>query len=114
MQHAILLWLDDERDPADPLWHGWFPIECPTVVWVRTVGQFRSWITAHGLPTAVCLDHDLGEGPSGLDAAKWLAEYCLAAKAPLPFWNVHSANPIGRENIRAVLRSFERIARDFG
>ena len=104
-----LLWLDDERDPADDRWHPYFPISDPRIVWLRTYNEFVQWVSASGLPDAICFDHDLGEQKSGFDAAKWLTEYCLEENRPLPLWNIQSANPIGRENIISILRSFERV-----
>lgn len=113
MTHTpILLWLDDERDPVDERWHGYFPVVGPNVVWLKTYGAFVDWITDHGLPAAICFDHDLGENESGFDAAKWLIEYCLTHEQPLPKWSIQSANPIGRENIASLLTSFERFTRE--
>ena len=109
---STLLWLDDERDPMNSRWHQYFPIESPTVIWVKTCKEFIDWITENSLPDAICFDHDLGDGPSGLDAAKWLTEYCLAADSQLPHWNIQSANPIGKKNIIALLNSFARARRD--
>ncbi|QDU93629.1 cyclic-phosphate processing receiver domain-containing protein [Lignipirellula cremea] len=107
----ILLWLDDERDPQQERWQACFPIVNPAVVWVKTYDAFVEWVTDHGLPDAVGFDHDLGEAQSGFDAAKWLAGYCLAHRQPLPVWSIQSANPIGKANIIALLRSFEKATR---
>lgn len=109
MTGKTLLWLDDERDPTDARWNSYFPLETPTIAWVKTYDAFVEWVTQNGLPDAVCFDHDLGEGKSGFDAAKWLTEYCLSRDSPLPAWNIQSANPIGRDNIISILRSFERV-----
>ena len=106
-----LLWLDDERDPAEEKWHAYFPIQVSAVVWLKTYSEFVDWITDHGLPAAICFDHDLGEDKSGFDAAKWLTEYCLNENRTLPAWNIQSANPIGKENIVSILNSFERITK---
>jgi hypothetical protein len=27
---------------------------------------------------------------------------------PIPEWNVHSANPVGKENISALLKNYEK------
>lgn len=107
-----LLWLDDERNPADEKWRPWFPITDPQVVWIKTYATFVEWVTNNGLPDAICFDHDLGENESGYDAAKWLTGYCLARKKALPRWNIQSANPIGKDNIASVLSSFERVIGD--
>lgn len=108
MSHR-LVWLDDERDPADPRWQEYFPVAPAEVTWLTCFSQFVLWIEQNGLPDSICFDHDLGEGPSGYDAAKWLTEYCLDHQLRLPKWNIQSANPIGKENIRSLLESFERM-----
>ena len=103
-----LLWLDDERDPSDERWAVYFPVESARIVWVKSYAEFTDWIDTNSLPTAICFDHDLGDGPSGMDAAKWLTEHCLDANTQLPQWNIQSANPIGKKNIEALLTSFAR------
>ena len=103
-----LLWLDDERDPADERWATYFPIKSAQIVWVKSYDEFTDWIETNSLPTAICFDHDLGDGPSGMDAAKWLTEHCLNSNAQLPQWNIQSANPIGKKNIESLLTSFAR------
>ena len=108
-ESQTLLWLDDERDPAEARWHAYFPISLPTVIWIKSYDEFVEWISSNGMPNAICFDHDLGHGPSGFDAAKWLTEFCLDNGERIPAWNIQSANPIGKENIIALLKSFERI-----
>ena len=108
IEMETLLWLDDERDPTDTRWHPFFPIQQPEVIWVKSYAEFTEWITDNSLPHAICFDHDLGDGPSGMDAAKWLTEFCLDTNSPLPAWNIQSANPIGKMNIEALLNSFAR------
>lgn len=106
----MLLWLDDERDPSEAKWKIYFPIAQPEVIWVKSYREFVDWINQNGMPMAICFDHDLGNGPSGFDAAKWLTEYCLEVAAPLPRWCIQSANPIGRKNIASLLDSFDRVS----
>ena len=103
------IWLDDERNPSDSRWHPFFPVADTKVVWVKSFEAFCSWMETNGLPDAICFDHDLGDGPSGFDAAKAVTEYCLESGQFLPAWNVQSANPIGKQNIISILKSFERI-----
>ena len=105
---ARLLWLDDERDPDEVRWRSFFPTSVTEVIWVQSYEEFIEWISENSLPDAICFDHDLGEGPSGMDAAKWLTEYCLDNNLQLPAWNIQSANPIGKLNISALLNSFAR------
>ncbi len=113
------LFLDDIRNPKTEGWEI-----------VRNYDDFVKYITVNGLPDEISFDHDLGddiarenvengmskrkarllkkESKSGYDCAKWLCEYCWGNGLPLPSWNVHSANPVGRDNIIAVLKSFEK------
>lgn len=105
-QNRKLIWLDDERDPADRRWHSTFPIDSEQIVWIKSFSSFVDEIIRNGLPAAICFDHDLGEGGSGMDAAKWLTEYCLDNRVPLPIYEVHSMNPVGKENIVSLLMAF--------
>ena len=103
------LYLDDVRCPKTEGWDV-----------VRTYDDFVDWITKNGLPEEVSFDHDLAEihyDPStqtegfkyyektGYDAAKWMCGYCMENGLPIPEYNCHSANPVGRENILAILDS---------
>jgi hypothetical protein len=104
------LYLDDIRVPKTDGWDI-----------VRTYEDFVEWITKNGIPDEVSFDHDLAEinyDPStftetfkyyektGYDAAKWLCEYCWTNGLPIPKYNVHSANPVGRDNILQLLENF--------
>ncbi len=109
MSSQTLLWLDDERDPSESRWKEYFPIGNSQVIWLKSFDEFVQWISNNGLPDAICFDHDLGIGPNGFDAAKWLTDYCLDSGASLPAWNIQSANPIGKENISSLLHSFKRF-----
>lgn len=106
------LYLDDIRIPKTEGWDI-----------VRTYENFVEWIEKNGLPEEVSFDHDLAEisydpttqaesfkyyEKTGYDAAKWLCEYCWGNGLPIPNWNVHSANPVGRDNIIQILKSFEK------
>jgi hypothetical protein len=104
------LYLDDIRVPKTDGWDI-----------VRTYEDFVEWITKNGIPDEVSFDHDLAEinyDPSTFtetfkyhektvyDAAKWLCEYCWTNGLPIPKYNVHSANPVGRDNILQLLKNF--------
>ena len=110
------LYLDDVRNPKT---EGW------TVV--RNYEEFVKHIESNGLPEEVSFDHDLAEiyydsekgkeiftyhEKTGYDCAKWLCEYCWNNGLPIPTWNVHSANPVGRDNIISILTSFEKKLND--
>lgn len=114
------LYLDDIRIPKTDGW-----------VVVRSYQEFVDWITKNGIPDEISFDHDLGmehikyyfdngghDNPpdplnanfkekTGYDAAKWLCNYCWENGLPLPSWGVHSANPVGRDNIKQLLKNYE-------
>ena len=102
MKQIKKLYLDDVRNPKSKGW-----------IIVRSYDEFVNYITENGLPEEISFDHDLGEDSvkpikSGYDCAKWLCEYCWGNGIPIPSWNIHSANPVGRDNIAAVLQNFEK------
>ncbi len=124
MKTNTFLWLDDARDPATWVNHD------GDVVWVKSYDEFTTWITDNGLPDIVSFDHDLGvehyedifgqmsmgienavphyevyTEKTGLDAAKWLAEYCNTHRLFLPTYRIHSHNRVGAENIETYLRN---------
>lgn len=109
------LYLDDIR----PAPEGW--------VLARDYWEFRKIIVEHGLPEEISFDHDLA-GPhyalrtseeieeyggdewrelTGYDCAKMLVDHCKFHHLPLPKWSVHSMNPVGRQNIEALLNKYE-------
>jgi hypothetical protein len=126
------LFLDDERIPQMVTW-----VNIPLVEWVivRNYTQFVDTIQKNGIPEAISFDHDLADehyveytaahdlnSPSkgnirydklkektGLDCAKWLAQYCVDKNVPVPEYYVHTMNPIGGMNILSVLESAKRV-----
>lgn len=110
------LYLDDIRIPKTEGWDI-----------VRTYEDFVEWIEKNGSPEEVSFDHDLAEisydprtqsesfkyyEKTGYDAAKWLCDYCWTNGLPIPKWNVHSANPVGRDNIKQLMENFEKRLND--
>jgi hypothetical protein len=113
------LYLDDIRIPQTEGWEI-----------VRDYDAFVKWIDENGLPDEISFDHDLSrehtlyffnngghddppdpqknsfEEKTGYDCAKWLCEYCWENGLPIPEYNVHSANPVGRDNILQLLKNF--------
>lgn len=129
------LFLDDLRNPADvDLYLNTTP-KFSEIEWtvVRNYDAFVSMIEEHGLPEIVALDRDLADShyvpeeywdnyeaskayqeeaaksyteKTGEDCAKWLCEYCRKHDYDLPFYIVHSANPVGRDNIKHILEDY--------
>lgn len=112
------LYLDDVRTPADPSW-----------IVVRSYNEFVDWITKNGMPDFISFDHDLADEhytpkeywhdydvskayqesrtyteKTGKDCANWLVENNLI---PIEF-TVHSANPIGADNILYLLNNWQK------
>lgn len=48
------------------------------------------------------LDHDLGEEKTGYDVAKFLVQEGIK----IPVINIHSANPVGRDNIVQLINRY--------
>jgi hypothetical protein len=100
---AYRIYLDDLRDPV------------PASDWlvIRDIDTFAAALQQHGLPSLVSFDHDLADTHvperTGLTAAHMLVEFCLTHNVPLPDWRIHSANPVGRDNIQSLLHSFARF-----
>lgn len=114
------LYLDDIRTPVDEDW-----------VVVRNYQQFVDYIQTNGIPDLITFDHDLAEEhmkdyflnqyngvevinydsfeeKTGMDAAKWLIDYCLDNNKELNMVTVHSANPCGSENILGIINNFKK------
>lgn len=135
--NKTLLWLDDYRDPFDKKidWMVFSPIgRNVNVIWVKTYDEFVNYITNHGLPDGISFDHDLADEhyresmydkdghysnyyndgtfkeKTGYDCAKWLTNYCLQNNIQIPTYGVHSANPIGKQNIISILETFKKIS----
>lgn len=126
------LFLDDIRVPKDaiglvPSNMNQFYWENNWVV-VRNYDEFRNYIEKNGLPDFISFDHDLADfhydlkpedydsmseddmvrkfgsmEKTGFDCAKWLVDWCLENSLKLPDFVVHSANPIGKQNIQSYL-----------
>lgn len=124
------LFLDDERKPSDVKW-----VVMPLGPWdtVRNYKEFVDHISKNGLPPFVSFDHDLAvehyrasmynsdrhynnyytdgtfKEMTGYQCAKWLIEYCIEKKQKFPSYQIHTMNPIGRENIQTIIQSAKRV-----
>jgi len=88
------LYLDDIRTPPR---EGW--------VIARDFEEAVAIVESRGLPDFISFDHDLGEGLTGYDFAKWLVELAMRTKSTISFF-VHSANPVGAKNIQAYIDNY--------
>lgn len=75
---------------------------------LKNYEEFCAFIVQFGIPDFISFDHDLGEGKTGYDCAKFLVEYCLDNGISKINFQVHSQNPVGKENIEKLLQNFHR------
>jgi len=131
------LFLDDIRIPKDAIglvssnlnqiyWNNDWSI-------VRNYIEFCNYIQEFGLPNLISFDHDLADfhydfkpedydgmsedemntkfgsmEKTGYECAKWLVDWCLENKKSLPECIVHSANPVGKQNIETYLNNAKK------
>ena len=95
------LFLDDVRWPPTDTNDKWLI--------ARSGKEALYHIADRGVPSTISFDHDLGDNvPTGYDFAKDLVEMVLDGKIVLPdnfTFTVHSMNPVGAENIRALMNN---------
>jgi len=101
------LYLDDIRVPS-----------ADDFIVVRSFEEAVKFIEDFGIPSYISFDHDLGcdeKGnifKSGYDFARYLVECDLDNIATFPTnftFNIHSANPVGKQNIESLLSSYLRF-----
>ena len=137
-RNMIKLFLDDCRQPKDainliPSECNKFYWENDWVV-VKNYTEFVQHIEKNGIPGFISFDHDLADfhydytpedfenmteeemitkfgsiEKTGLDCAKFLVEYCESKSENIPEYLVHSANPIGKENIQKFLENAKKF-----
>lgn len=96
------LFIDDERFPPSSDW-----------VVVRSSYDAILQCQAHGIPSFISFDHDLGGYDTSIVFIKWMIEGVLDAiqyGRPLPQfprnYSIHSQNPVGAKNIKCLMDSF--------
>lgn len=76
----------------------------------RSSTEAIDYITRYGCPDFISWDHDLGNDDTSMIIVKWLVNMDLDLNGefiPDNFsWNIHSANPVGAENIDGYLTSY--------
>ncbi|MDB5781272.1 cyclic-phosphate processing receiver domain-containing protein [Caballeronia mineralivorans] len=95
------LFIDDLRDPVLSSW---------TIA--RASAEAITLLETRGCPCEISFDHDLGGDDTAMAVVKRLIEMDLNAGGrfiPDDFaFSVHSANPVGRENIAGLLNAYLR------
>ena len=92
---------------------------------------YKNYIENNGLPHFISFDHDLADThytpeplwtdynaskewqekqvhqeKTGYECAKWLVDYCISNNLKCPEYYCHSMNPVGKDKIVGLLRSF--------
>lgn len=101
----VFIWLDDEENRD-----GWKYGHMQAAI--AKLGLFDRYITCRTVEDVIAeivhnwtdsffisFDHDLGPGKDGYYLAKWLVEF----EPHMLGYNVHSMNPVGRQNITQLL-----------
>ena len=109
--HGKYLFVDDLRSVVDV-----YDVSCSAKFSVvRDIDDAKNWIIANGIPEFISFDHDLdhvGHDTTGYALAKWIVDQVLDGTMQFPKnfrYQVHSANPVGRANIIAILDNFLRF-----
>jgi len=95
---SYTMFLDDIREPI-------FDYDCI----VRSYNMAKLVVYKRGCPTHISFDHDLSTEKTGYDFAKYLVELDLDGIIDFPdnfTFCVHSANPVGKENIETYLNNY--------
>jgi hypothetical protein len=98
------LFLDDEREAPDESW-----------VVARDFNEAVDIFMEKGWPTYITFDHDLGPGKNGYDFSKWLV-WRSNSGDPVSegfAYSIHTANPVGAENIYKAMWGLTRKEPEF-
>ena len=106
MMAGISLWLDDERDPSDPVVRQLFGA-VGDELWVKTASEAIE-VLKGGRVEMISLDHDLGTVDNGMTVAAWIEEQAFLEKLPRIKWKIHSQNVVGVENMKRALKKADR------
>lgn len=95
------VWLDDERDPNDPIIQQQFGAT-PDMVWVKT-SKDAIELLRNGKVEFLSLDHDLGPDDDGYKVARWIEEQAYFKQLKPLKWAIHSQNSVGSNNIKMAM-----------
>ncbi len=109
----IRIYLDDKRDtPKVVEADRYLPYEERRVYTHRTYTAAETIeLLKTGEVTFISFDHDLGpaEAGTGYDVARWIEERAHTdPEFVVPDWSIHSANPVGANNIQRAMESAMR------
>lgn len=90
-----LLWVDDLR-PVPNEYRDKYEVR-----WARDYNEAVTELHRFSY-SIICLDHDLGDGPTGYD----LCKYIIAKRIYCPEYRLHSSNPVGKRNMAELLERY--------
>jgi hypothetical protein len=93
------MFIDDVRVPPS---EGW--------VTVRSTKDALAYVKEHGMPAFISFDHDLGGDDTTMLFLRTFVNEIWNGKDAPPDYSVHSANPVGKENIISFMESWKRVA----
>lgn len=99
------LWIDDQIDDPDAP-ERWVP---PGFKGASSSKEACKLVIRYGLPAYMDLDHDLKGNDTTMKFLYWLADNY--PNGPIPKYNVHSLNPVGRANMILFMRDWEKYLR---
>lgn len=133
-----VIWIDDERDPEKyvpgfgPRWLSKVPVKFARltthsensleIVWLKSYREWLDWCINvwHNEEegeyiNCFCLDHDLasfdkdGKEKTGANVAYDITDECTISGRAIPYYECHSSNPYGKQNIESILESYRKI-----
>ncbi len=106
----INIWLDDERDPNDPIIIKLFGTK-DNWTWVKTIEEALDIITTNKI-NMISLDHDLGYEKTGYDLITKIEELTFTGNL-YPFYIlIHSQNPVGIQRMKTVAKRIREYWND--
>lgn len=100
MQKNIYIYLDDERTP---IWKS-VPADTSIIIcrsYKEAVDAVNLFSNKGWTNLFIDLDHDLGTKKTGYDFCKWLVSKGFVGK-----FHCHTANPVGRINMKQLLSHY--------
>lgn len=95
---GLRIWLDDVR-----------PMPKGFDIWCKTADDCLYFVR-HDNVEHISFDHDLGQSDgSGYFVASVIDGMAYSKEVNQISWDIHSANPVGRKNIEAAMKSAERF-----
>ena len=94
------IFLNDIRHPRTDDW-----------IIIRSSDDIKEYIRNNGMVDYISFDHDLGDDDTAMIFIKWLIDKDLdenIIKESFEY-NIHSANPVGRDNIDSILKCYMKF-----